>query len=253
MAGDSSAFAALGLEPGAEWSAIDRAYRRLIKQHHPDREGGDVDRASEINRAYRDLRARFAERDALEFNDLPAAGGGRRQRRILVGAGLGALALAIAASSYGGHAWRGPVSPILPQRMAPPPGTESDPIDQPIRTGVVDSAVSEAVALSRSSDEMAMAATSRDCHHLLRTSPSIAVLDRCAAFDLAVVMLEDRDPLRDEGPFSELSVTGRLWSGASALSSDSLAIDGRLNRIRLAVELRLAAMQQPPAGASAKS
>ena len=68
-------------------------------------------------------------------------------------------------------------------------------------------------------------------------------LDRCAAFDDAVVQLEDRDPLRDQGPFGELAVTGRLWAGATALSSDSLAIDGRLDRVRLRVELALAAAQ----------
>src|SRR3982751_2800712 len=56
MLGDSSAYAALGLEPGADPAAIDEAYRRLIKQHHPDRAGGDAKRAAEINRAYRELR-----------------------------------------------------------------------------------------------------------------------------------------------------------------------------------------------------
>jgi hypothetical protein len=46
--------------------------------------------------------------------------------------------------------------------------------------------------------------------------------------------------LRDQGPFGELAVTGRLWSGATALSNDYVAIDGRLDRIRLRVELALA-------------
>ena len=50
--------------------------------------------------------------------------------------------------------------------------------------------------------------------------------------------------MRDRGPFSELSVTGRLWSAASALSADYLAIDGRLDRIRLRVELTLAPAQE---------
>ena len=56
MAGRASAFAALGLQPGADAAAIEQAYKRLIKQHHPDREGGDSSRAAEINRAYRELR-----------------------------------------------------------------------------------------------------------------------------------------------------------------------------------------------------
>ena len=96
---------------------------------------------------------------------------------------------------------------------------------------------------------MALATVSRDCHHVLRTHPSLAQLDRCAAFDDAVVQLQDRDPLRDQGPFSELAVTGRVWSGATGLSEDSVAIDSRLDRIRLRVELALASS---PRGAAAK-
>ena len=42
------------------------------------------------------------------------------------------------------------------------------------------------------------------------------------------------------GKSSFESVTGRLWSGATALSDDNVAIDGRLDRIRLQVELALA-------------
>ncbi len=248
MGGDASAYAALGLDPGAEWTAIERAYRRLIKQHHPDLKGGDTGRATEINRAYRDLRTRFAERDALEFNDAPASAGGARSRRLIAAGGLALVALAIAAT-MAGDAWRAPVSALAGQPTVAERPPARDPIGQPLHMGAINAAVGDALRLSQSSDEMAMAAVSRDCHHLLRTAPSISSLDRCAAFDLAVVLLEDRDPLRDEGPFSELSVTGRLWSGASALSSDSLAIDGRLNRIRLAVELRLAALRQPIAEA----
>ena len=93
---------------------------------------------------------------------------------------------------------------------------------------------------------MTLGSTSRDCHHLLRSTPSVLQLDRCAAFHDAVVQLQDRDPLRDQGPFSELAVTGRYWSGASALSDDSVAIDGRLDRIRLQVELALAAAYDAP-------
>jgi len=66
--GDLSAYAALGLKPGADASAVERAYKRLIKQHHPDRPGGDSKRAAEINRAYRELRT-AKTKDALELND----------------------------------------------------------------------------------------------------------------------------------------------------------------------------------------
>src|SRR4051794_2773234 len=69
MADDASAFAALGLEPGADAAAIEQAYKRLIKQHHPDREGGDARRAAELNRAYRELRAERGLKDPLELNE----------------------------------------------------------------------------------------------------------------------------------------------------------------------------------------
>ena len=76
------------------------------------------------------------------------------------------------------------------------------------------------------------------------------MLDRCAAFDDAVVGLEDRDPIRDEGPFAPLAVTGRQWSAASSLSDDDIAIDERLDQIRLRVELSLAPPAPPPAPAN---
>jgi len=122
---------------------------------------------------------------------------------------------------------------------------QGDLMDQPLHGAAVDGAAQDALRLSRTSDEMTLARTSRDCHHALRMNPSLDQLDRCAAFDDAVVQLQDRDPLRDQGPFSELAVTGRIWGGATALSSDSVAIDGRLDRIRLRVELAMASAAQP--------
>jgi hypothetical protein len=124
-------------------------------------------------------------------------------------------------------------------------------MDRPLHLAAIDTAARDALHLARTRDEMALASASRDCHHLLRSDPSLLQLDRCAAFDDAVVQLQDRDPLRDQGPFSELAVTGRIWSGATALSDDSVAIDGRLDRIRLRVEVALAPVVQPaPAAAS---
>src|SRR3954454_292508 len=69
MAADASAYTVLGLEPDADAAAIEQAYKRLIKEHHPDREGGDADRAAEINRAYRELRAGRSLKDPLELNE----------------------------------------------------------------------------------------------------------------------------------------------------------------------------------------
>ena len=68
MAGAASAYAVLGLEPGADAAAVDQAYKRLIKLYHPDRAGGDPVRAADIIRAYRELRGPAAK-DPLEFHE----------------------------------------------------------------------------------------------------------------------------------------------------------------------------------------
>jgi hypothetical protein len=248
MSTDASAYAVLGLEPGADPQAIERAYKRLIKEHHPDREGGDARRAAEINRAYRELRSRGGPA-ALEFNNDDGLDDDRPVRAaiaFLCAAGLLAMLLVL-----------GPIRSIAPARSAgpaPAQGIEAthpgDPMDQPLVIAAIDGAIREARRLASASDELALASASRDCHRRLRVKPSLAQLDRCAAFDDAVVELQDRDPLRDRGPFSELAVTGRLMSGGTLLSNDYLAIDGRLDRIRLHVELALAPAPSPPVIAS---
>jgi DnaJ-like protein len=235
MAGDASAYAALGLDPGADSASIEQAYRKLIKKHHPDREGGNTSRAAEIIEAYRAIRAERNLKDPLELNEemgLPGRSGRGwvAAAMLLVVAILLFLILTGPLSSIaqpGGH------RPALIHRVG---GSAADPMDQPLHLAAIDGAALQALELTRTKDEMALSGASRDCHHLLRNAPTILQLDRCAAFDDAVVQLEDRDPLRDQGPFSELAVTGRVWSGASALSDDSVAIDGRLDRIRLRVE-----------------
>jgi hypothetical protein len=248
---NAAAYAALGIEPGADAEAIDRAYKGLIKKHHPDREGGDAARATEINRAYRELRkvAVGSEKDALEFNEHPFEG--RRPTRWglgLMGVVAGAGALLLAA---------GPIRPIgeAGLTVAPPQlvlsplhaaALPTDAMEQPLSDAAISAAARDARRIQRDGDEMALSQASGDCHHSLRDNPSLEQLDRCAAFDDAVVQLQDRDPLRDRGPFAELNVTGRQWSAASALSSDYLAIDGRLDRIRQRVEVVLAPPPPPP-------
>lgn len=244
MAADVSAYAALGLDAGADDGEIERAYRKLIKQHHPDREGGDSARAAEINRAYRELRGERHLKHPLELHDdwIARPGDGRIWL---------AIAVLLAAATAFLLLRQGPLVPLSANPKAEShhkaPTTGADPMDQPLHAAAIAGAAREALRLSERSDEMGLAKVSRDCHHALRVDPTIAQLDRCAAFDDAVVQLQDRDPLRDQGPFSELAVTGRIWSAASALSDDSLAIDGRLDRIRSQVELALAAQPVLPA------
>jgi len=248
MVADASAFAALGVEPDADNATIEQAYRRLIKQHHPDREGGDATRAAEINHAYRVIRAERHLKDPLDLNEHPD-----EQRP---GRGWLVVAILLAVATIGLLISQTPVAPFAD--LGPAAGAarlaksrlpaRASLMDQPLHLHIIDGAVHDALRLSRTSDEMGLSNASRDCHHDLRTAPSLANLDRCAAFDDAVVELQDRDPLRDQGPFSEIAVTGRVWSGATALSDDSVAIDGRLDRIRLRVEMALApALQSAPA------
>lgn len=251
MAADASAYAALGLEPGADSAAIEQAYKRLIKQHHPDREGGDAARAAEINRAYEQLRAERSLTDPLELNDdLPGAvrGRGGWVTMTLIVAG-GALLVLLAQGPLGQV--QAPVAAFgLGGRVDAVKRDPKDPMDRPLNAAVIDAAARSALRLSRGKDEMALADASRDCHRQLRSAPSLLALDRCAAFDDAVVQLQDRDPLRDQGPFSEIAVTGRILSAASALSDDSVATDARLDRIRLQVEMALAPVAQPVAPAA---
>ena len=249
MGADLSAYGVLGLDPGADDAAIEQAYRRLIKKHHPDRSGGDAARATEINRAYRELRADRNLRDPLELNDDWASPPRERSAWIFLALLLAvASVLLVFAQAPPGELPEGLAAPgAAKMRSAPatPGSSKSALMDQPLNASVIDRSARDAVRLARTSDEMALARASRDCHHLLRSNPSLLLLDRCAAFDDAVVQLQDRDPLRDQGPFSEIAVTGRIWSGAASLSDDSVAIDGRLDRIRLRVELALAPLVEP--------
>ncbi|WP_333590711.1 J domain-containing protein [Brevundimonas sp.] len=64
----SDPYRVLGVEPTADFAAIQAAYRRLMREHHPDRAGAgaDADRAQAINAAFTLLKdpARRARLDA---------------------------------------------------------------------------------------------------------------------------------------------------------------------------------------------
>ena len=238
---DGSAYAALGLEPGADSEAIDRAYRKLIKRHHPDREGGDASRAAEITRAYRDLRGRSALRDPLILHD-------EELERTSDGWVRAAMAIIVALAAL--FFVTGPVTELIRQFSPKPvqaapgrailPAGASETMDKPIHRDAIDDAIRSAVRIG-SRNEGALLSASDACQRGLRRDPSVAQLDRCAAFDDAVVQLQNRDPSWDGGPFSQPAVSRRQWNAASLLSNDYFAVDGRLDRIRLEVELVLAA------------
>jgi hypothetical protein len=244
MSEDHSAYAVLGLKPGADWAEIERAYKVQIKLHHPDLPGGDGRRAAEITHAYRELkRLRDESRQlALRDEDIPVRRRGYGWLWFLLSAGTIAAAVFLATGTLARLSGDPPHNRGA-DRISDELG--SDLMDRPLSTSAIDAAVGDALRISKHHDEMALATASLDCHRKLRASPRLEQLDRCAAFDDAVVQLQNRDPLRDQGPFSELAVTGRQMNAASTLSDDSLAIDSRLDRIRLHVELALAPALPP--------
>jgi len=253
MTGRASALAVLGLEPGADAAAVDQAYRRLIKQHHPDREGGDATRAAEITKAYREARGGKATSDPLQFNDDLWPQRGRRRWRIaatFAAAGIAAAVLVVGPSVPLTHALWAAGEPLPERHSALSRAAAAEPMNDRLHVGAIDAAVRAALRMFRTRDESALADASRDCQRRFRDDPGTAMLDRCAAFDDAVVGLEDRDPIRDEGPFAPLAVTGRQWSAASSLSDDDIAIDERLDQIRIRVELSLAPPAPPAAPAN---
>jgi len=246
MAADASAYATLGVEPGADAATIERAYKRLIKRHHPDRDGGDARRAADINRAYRELRLAGRVREALDLQDWSDIDPHRRGRvrSTVVFAAL-AIGVAILVGPMVRVATPLSVPPSLNLAKRSTVSASGDAISAPVDAMAVERAVNDAFAMARDRDEMALASASRDCFSRLRANPDVAILDRCAAFDDAAVQLLDRDPLRDRGPFGELAVTGRQMSAATLFSNDSLAMDSRLDRVRLHVELAIAARLHP--------
>ena len=136
-------------------------------------------------------------------------------------------------------------TPPSPTRTAPSVHS-ADPMDRPLDRAALDKAIADAVRINGTGDSARLLSESRACHRTLRQDPAVPQLDRCAAFDDAIVELQNREPDWDGGPFSQPAVSRRQWAAASMLSNDYLAVDSRLDRIRLHVELALAPRNPPP-------
>ena len=258
MTAQPSAHSVLGVKPGADRETIDKAYRRLIKRYHPDREGGDAVRAAEINRAYFELRGRPPQDVAREAPvDIAEAIYIRRAHRQRVYAGkprrpwkplllLGVVA-ALCAWWPQVRDFSGRLAVELEQATQPrvrfgaaPRAVDGpDALAEPLDDAAIEEAIREARRTVRSGHAEAMEGASRSCHRKLREKPSAAILDRCAAFDFAVVALSRKDPMRDEGAFSASAVTAREMAAGRLLSTDFLLIDSRLDSVRNRVELAL--------------
>jgi hypothetical protein len=129
------------------------------------------------------------------------------------------------------------LEPVIPG--SGPGGRDPTRIEEPLSDVAIYEAADRAGALAAAGDDAGLADYSRDCHRELRSSPAVATLDRCLAFDIAVAAVADRDPMLDDGRFGPSELTSRQMNAGSLLSADYLAIERRLDRIRTAVELRL--------------
>jgi hypothetical protein len=249
MSAEESAYAALGLRPGAPRSDVDEAYRRLIKRYHPDMTGGDPRRAAEINRAYTLLRRQGAalsvrppRRPPVRVRT-PVPARGRRTGLALLG--LVAVAAATALASDETDRGRGRAAFTIPlewpESYIPAASSSISPVatfEEPLDAAVIDRAIADAVKFHDAGDGAATAEFSRACHDRLRRDPSLTWFDSCAAFDEAIVALGG-DGLAQSGRFDASAVTARQLGAARSLSGDTLAADSRLRQIRSRVELTL--------------
>lgn len=257
MSGDYSAFAVLGLRPGAGRAEVDDAYRRLIKRYHPDRMGGDCVRAAEINRAYTIIR-RESGQPIRPRRSVPVPVAPRRPPRgrrtglvlatLIVAAGAAAIAYDVQLGGFDRRAFAGELD--WSRAYHPASSAAGSPLmslEEPLDTLVIDNAIAAAVKFHALGDPAASAEYSRTCHTSLREQPSLAWFDSCVAFDEATVVLTDAELFAGSGPFAASSVMARQFAAARNLSADMLAADLRLNQIRTRVELALVPRLDEPA------
>jgi hypothetical protein len=248
MSAERSAFAILGLRPGAGRAQVDSAYRRLMKLYHPDRTGGDGSRAAEINRAYSYIRRDFpAVSSRARAVPVPIRAT-RRPRSFRAGWGLALVAASVAGMAFfqDSQSGRGGSSTSVPVQWAAANSaaiaSARSPLvsfDEPLHSGVIGSAISQAVDLHSGGDLDSAAEYSRDCHIRLRQNPNLAMFDACAAFDESTLTLTLTDPRSESGPFGGSQVMTRQMAAARALSDDMFGADSRLRQIRSRVDLVL--------------
>lgn len=254
MSPPPTSYAELGLSPDADRGAVDRAYRALMKLHHPDR-GGDPMRAAAINRAYAeitrpgvpprvaappDLADAMFERRVTGRRPARGAQGTRKGRMWVVL--LVAVAGAITWLQWDGLAqtalelrWRYFPTVVTDENNSPDAlrsVESSDSVDALIHPPtIVRSVASARAAITNGGLDAASDASSR-CYHGLANAPSFAALDGCLAFDDAVMLIAGSGAADKRG-FGAVALTARQLAAGRALGGDYAGIEERLDRIRL--------------------
>lgn len=238
----------LGVSPHASQSDIRAAYIARMKRLHPDTrsapDAAEAD-AGDISSAYWQLRTRDRraehDRHVLASTSLASADRSygapskrlvpnvvRRTRpvrrresasRMLVGAAMGILVLALAAPA--GLFWLAQLNPIEPARatvMARPAASEADlrrPLDSAMRAAAAD----DFAAILRDFGLPGARTYSRQCLSELSARASMTMLDYCIAFDDAAANWE-RPKLAKEGGksfFADAQRSGQYREIAEAL------------------------------------
>lgn len=265
MAVDVTSYAVLGLKPGADREAIEKAYRRLIKLHHPDRAGGDTQQAAAINRAYFELRHHVTQDAQRSAPSVAEAIYRRRANRSRAAPArrrkLPWKWLGVAMILAGLWVWRAEVGKFgdklgaeITDAIEPATGYRvisalpdgSNRLESMLDSEGVAESIANVRSLLANGDIDAVADLSRSCHRQMRAAPSARQLDRCAAIDFTAVAISRDDPLIDDGPFSASAVTAREMSAARLLSDDYLLIEARLDQVRGRVETAIAPKPPPP-------
>lgn len=251
-----SPFTVLGLRPGADRSAVDDAYRRLMKQHHPDIPGGDPEAAAEINRAYAVLKRHLPPGPGQLPARLPALAAREGTRRAGRRRGaLSGLAMLIAA---------GMLALWLPDRKAVE-ASASDPVDHQDRAALTEpspdtldlsagpdaqaiaTAVDQAVKLRATGLASQSEEVSRSCDADLAAYPSPALLDHCVAFDAASSLLGDE---RSLARFQPAPMAARHLEAALRVSDDPVLAEERVVSVRQMVQQLLVRMETERASAA---
>ena len=256
MTGATSPYILLGLKPDADRAAIDEAYRRLIKLHHPDRSGGDATRAAEINFAYARLKragesypdrasaavdADIARRAANAHPPLQASA----RRSLLWPALIMLVALVAITNRERIVDWSANSSARPAVSAAAQPG----PVIQPVRArlsgppdpAMVAHGVAVAATLLARRSLVVAGSRSEACFDQLDAAPDPDLFDRCVAFDAAVVALTGSAMLEQHSPFSLAAMARRHIRAARLLSTDDKASRARLARIRSEVDALIGA------------